>query len=380
MSWDLLVASHLRPSDAFVDGLLKARAHSFSRLTESNVSTVIARRTSGGGDVFIEGPVPAGAEDLPLELASAILAPKFLVTISCNVPATAAEMKLAESLAKHIASSHNGAVYDPQSERIVGKPSRAAPIKKTQNERIRAISLAWYFASLPNADELLQQLRLFCSKALPHRYGPTSPYRHLFEERRGSEFVALWDKQAREKAMGGVSWSASSPCFGGHVSFPDQLTGTALTTRPCTVLRMYFDGRAPELDPRWTDAITALFQAVALKLHAFYGAAFVQRNAIAGRGLFFDGESEPVPAPASNFTGLIPIPTWLTWFGPEYSSLLRAKLDGYAIALGDSLYVQGGERPMDADELKGRVPILPSEFVRPIDDKKKCAEVLPNFG
>jgi hypothetical protein len=341
VSWDLLVAVHDRPSAAPLE-----RAFTIGE------------------------PVNVELEDLPDELAGAVLAPRFLVEISVPAGARAADRARAVKLAKQLAVQGRGAVYDPQEDALLWPKRRPRVRTPAATEaRIRVVELTWYVAGhecLPDA--LLEVLRAACPEAVPRRYGDYEPLQHKLEPGGEPAFVDFWGTIAAKELGSSLDWKAQPPCFSGAVSFPDRRTAYPSGepvgipgTRRCTKISLDFDGRALHGDPRWCEAVVALLPLMARRLGAFYAAGHVQRNVIVKRSLWYDGDSETVPMPFSWFAGLPPAPTWLAWFGPAYVPHVAAALAGRAEPTADgALYFRAGAEPMDADQLEGCFPPLPA--------------------
>lgn len=344
MSWDLLVAVHDRPPAAPIE-----RAFT------------------------IDEPVTVELEDLPDELASAVLAPRFLVEISVPAGATAADRARALKLAKQLAEQGRGAVYDPQEDAVLW-PKRRPRVRApdAREARIRVVELRWYLAgrecSPHVAPALLEVLRAACPEAVPRRYGDCEPFQHTLGTGGEPAFTDFWGSISAKELGRSIYWKAQPPCFSGSASFPDRRTAYPSGepvgipgTRRCTVISLDFDGRALHGDPRWCEAVVALLPLMARRLGAFYATAHVQRNVIAKRSLWYDGDSETVPMPFSWFAGLPPAPTWLAWFGPAYVPHVAAALAGRAEPTADgALYFRAGSEPMDTDQLEGYFPPLPA--------------------
>jgi len=176
-------------------------------------------------------------------------------------------------------------------------------------------------------------------------------------------------------------WKSSKPCFGGHVSFPDQRdlykperAGSAIN------LSMDFDGRALHGDSRWSETVVSVFIELARNLKAFYAIGYVQRNVIARRGIWFDGKSEASPTlPGRWWLGLPPTPGWLMWFGAGYARVLRDSVARLASTqTPDGILLRQGLKPMDCDELKGVLPLLPRNLIALADGENyKPAQEIP---
>ena len=108
-------------------------------------------------------------------------------------------------------------------------------------------------------------------------------------------------------------------------------------------------------DPRWRDALEKLFVEFASRTGAFFASAEVQRGVLwTGRKMWFDLSAEDITPPnsRSSWCGLLPYPTWWTWFGAEYAPLVVDHLPvGQVRSVGDGLFHARGVAPLDRDQL-----------------------------
>jgi hypothetical protein len=148
VSWDLLVATHDRPTTGAVDEILRGDG-SYSRegsLEPPVLHLLVLRPSERAAAVAftIDGPHAAEIDDLPEALAAGVLAPHYLLQLS--VPATAARAcrSAAVRLAKQLAQRFRGAVYDAESDALLWPRKRprsyTAP---TTGARIRVVNLDW---------------------------------------------------------------------------------------------------------------------------------------------------------------------------------------------------------------------------------------------
>jgi hypothetical protein len=380
VSWDLLVATHNRPSPSAVGELLAPDGKYVSQgaLEPSSANVLVSRSSKNGKQAAftVDGPHVVEIDDLEDALAAAVLAPRFLLEISAPAEATAGDRSAAMALAKQLAKQLHGAVYDPQKNEVVWPRGRERVYTASgEEQRIRVVELSWYVEGGAAADELpvqlLQGLRVACPEALPRRYGDYEPLQHKMGPGREDEFNSFWRKHQASDLPEMLFWKSQSPCFGGSAFFPDKRTkypdgrpaGTPGTKR-CTEISLTFDGRALHSDERWSSAVVGLFSAVASRLGAFYAAAHVQRNVIIKRSLWYDAAAERLPMPFSSFAGLPPVPTWLAWFGRPYAPHVADSVGAVAQQTKDGAwFFRGGPEPMDLDQLANCFPSLPARLV-----------------
>jgi hypothetical protein len=321
--------------------------------------------------IDVEGPVRVESDDLPDDLAGVVARPAWLVEIHLPGGYDETADRWAVDLAIHLARAGDGAVFDPQADRLAW-PSGVTPRpRNATEERIRTLELAWYVpaGNLPTdaPERWLVVVAERFPAASPTRFGAFEPFGGRLERDGPAAFARAWREQAAVEFGSMLFWSASAPCLEGSVSFPD---GRA-DRRPARLGRVVrlsttLDARPLHRDPDVCDAVVGWFAEVAEDLGAVYGAGCVLRDAIMRRGrVFYDALSENAPLPRSRWwVGLPAHPTWLAWFGDPYRSLVEAGLDPTTVTARPSgLLMRCGPEPMDADELRDVAPRLPAELV-----------------
>ncbi len=304
--------------------------------------------------VEIDGPFAAEDGDAPPAVAAALLTARWTVQLS----------GAALELARAIADSGRGVVYDPQEDAIVW-PADPAVLRAVEPRRDGAsIQLEWLFARrLERADahRLLAVLRGAMPEAVPVRFGDHEPMQGRLDRDGDDAFAALWDGTSNP------FWSGRPPLENGFVHLSRGF-GAALSAAERDALIPVIAGRKAidadevtlhfqaNVDARWLEAIVSLFARVALELDAFFAAAFhsTRRVAVNGRHWF----------------GIPPDPLWLTWVGSEYRA---------AAGLGPLL--RAADRPDDFRAIKRARPAWPAELVRGGDqlDAQRAASVIPDL-
>jgi hypothetical protein len=328
----------------------------------------------------LDGPFQVEPDDVAEAALVYVLAPKYLLQISVPAARTERDLTRARSAGTKLALAFRGALYDPQEGTVIwprGKPKRY--VRPTGEERIRLVKLEWFCPSSVaegGAERFLGTLRRFCPEAVPTRFGFYEPMQGRLDPGDDSPFIAAWSEARVTEHGDWFFWDACSPCFGGSVSFPDRRetlareSGEVVQVHPpgsgrAMRLRADFDGRALQSDARWCETVVRLFIALAQEMPAFYGAGYVERDwVVRGRRLYgADGSTESLFLQRSRWwCGLPPKPTWLSWFGGPYVSLIADALPG-AERVNDGLFLRAGPEPMDADELAGRMPPIPQELL-----------------
>ena len=390
MSFDLEIVTDLKPELSQVEEFFFSR-NRFAvegKLNGDAGNVLIARKSKDKAHpcFTIDGPFQIEIEDLEEEVSAHVLDPHWLVQISVPAAAFEADRKIAKELARHIANTNRGSVYDPQSEKVIWpKQSYRHYVTTTQEERIRLVGLDWFLpasrGSTDTAKTLLVSLRKLCPEGLPTRFGTFEPLQHRLDADDES-FLKMWEEVSEVEYGDSFFWNAKRPCFEGSVFFPDKRDKFKPSRAERSIhLSMDFDGRALHAHAGWCETIVRLFVELARALGSFYAIGYVQRNVIARRGIWFDGESEPSPTLRGRWwLGLPPNPVWLMWFGGGYARRLESlKADASTVTAEGMLFRQGS-LPMDRDELIGTFPDLPAMLFAQIeDDEYLPAQEIPDL-
>jgi hypothetical protein len=374
MSYDFLVATRTRPAATAIEAFGRARdldlrlsgdARPGANVLVTRVDRPVERT------IDVDGPVRVEPDDLPDDLAGVVTRPAWLIEI--HVPRGYDERvdRWALDLAIHLARDGDGAVFDPQAERIAWPPGVTPRKPGASEERIRLVELVWY---LPHAGIGSDAVRRFLDLVAdaypavrPVRFGAFEPFQGRLDRDGADVFVAAWQEQAAIEFGGMLFWSAQAPGVNGSVSFPDRRDDR----RPARLGRVArlsttVDARPLYRDPGSREAVIELFSTVAAELNAAYAAGCVLRDAILRRGkVGYDARSEMVPLPRSRWwVGLPALPTWLAWFGSAYRGLVEHHVDPSMVVEGRSgILLRCGTEPMDVDELLDVFPQLPPELL-----------------
>jgi hypothetical protein len=383
VSYDLLVATPKRPKPdvlgAFVDARGLAASPRDGSRAGSNSLLVVPGRP--GQAIDVDGPARVELDDLPDDLAGVVPKAGWLVEI--HVPAGSSDGlgAMALDLAIHLARAGDGAVFDPQEDRVAWPAGVTPRPRGAHEDRIRVVQLDWFVpASSTPPDAARRWLHLargLLPGALPVRFGGYEPFQGRLERDGDAAFEAAWAEEAAKDFGGMLFWSATSGGYGGSAFFADR----TVDRRPARLGRVHHlsaevDARPLHRDPERCEALVAFFAETAATLGAAFAAGTVMRDAILARGrLSYDVRSEAAPLPrASWWVGLPALQTWLAWYGPVYRDLVQGSLgDAHVRSRPEGLLVRHGAEPMDVDEVRGVAAPLPSELLtrrrdgRPVD-------------
>ena len=298
------------------------------------------------GDCEIDGPLEAEDEDAPAQVVAALLRVRWTVQLSGHDP------KQVARLARAIAETGRGLVYDPQDDRVAW-PRNPAKLRKVETSRDARkddhdIELHWLFdRRLTSADAhaLVGLLRHEMPEAVPVRFGDHEPMQGRLERDGDDAFAAFWD---------GVDmpfWRGKAPFEWGFV-FQQRGFGAALPPdeRPPLGPDELLLEFAPAVcdDERWLAALERLLAHVAETLGAFFAYAHHEKAKVDRGG--------------RQWRGLPADPVWLAWLG-----------DAYRAAAGAGPLIRTADRPDDFKALKRARPPWPKELVRP-------ASVIPELS
>ncbi len=322
-----------RPAPASIDdfgratGLDLRMSGAFRPDSNALVTTVVGpvERT-----IDVDGPVRVESDDLPDDLAGVVSKPAWLVEIHLPGGYDETGDRWALDLAIHLARAGDGAVFDPQSDRVVW-PSGVTPRKRGgAEERIRTVQLVWYLPASrvgPGAAERwLDLVNEHFPAVAPVRFGSYEPFQGRMD-RDGP-------KRIRGGMAGGGVGRAGAACSSGLPS-PPASTGRCHSP---TVVRIagqigsvaWFGSRRRSTRGRSTvirrcvTPSSRCSPTVADSLGAVYAGGCVLRDAIMRRGrIGYDMRSESAPMPRARWwVGLPALPTWLAWFGDPYRDLV----------------------------------------------------------
>jgi hypothetical protein len=375
VSYDLLVATRVRPKPSAIDDFARSAGIElrWSGTFTTGTNVLVTRvGDPGGRTIDIDGPARVEPDDLPDDLAGIVTRAGWLVEIHLPGGYDDFADRWALDLAIGLARAGQGAVFDPQADRIAW-PSGVTPRKRgAVEERIRTLELVWYLPAShlgPDvADRWLDLVHEHLPTVAPVRFGSYEPFQGRMDKDGPDAFVDAWRAEATIEWGGMLFWWAKSPGLGGSVSFPDPRDDFRPSRLGRAVrLSTALDARPLHRDPDMSDAVVELFAHVADGLGAFYAGGCVERDVIMRRGrVGYDSRSESGPMPRSKWwVGLPALPTWLAWFGDPYRQLLEGRLIGGNVTQRRSgLLLRCGPEPMDVDELRdGTFPDLPSELL-----------------
>lgn len=306
-----------------------------------------SRRPEVPGDVAFEvdGPLEAQDEDAPAQVVAALLSVAWTVQISTSWE----QEKAALRLARTIAESGRGVVYDPQEDAIVW-PRNPAKLRKVETSRETKddgyddVELRWLFTrelSSRDAHRLLDLLRATMPEAVPVRFGQYEPMQGKLERDGDDAFAALWDGD------GDMFWTGRRPFTLGSIHSQRTL-GSALAPEERDALFAVIAGRkalpldelelgfSPQVteDPQWLDAIVALFGRVAEALGPFFAGAYHEKRRVDLTG--------------RHWLGIPDKPLWLAWVGEPYRE-----------AIADGPLIRTSNRPQKPGRIR-----WPDELVR----------------
>ncbi|NOY54555.1 MAG: hypothetical protein GXP34_01060 [Actinobacteria bacterium] len=329
--------------------------------------TSVHRLTRGeiSGVFSLDGPVRVEAEDLPPELASAVLVPRWLIEINVPLGASDAVWKMALRVGRRLADEMVGVVFDPQEDEIVWPRSKNRRLARVDKSPASTdIDFSWAIPEHGSAEslprDLIALLRGLLPEALPRRYGSFEPLQHRFDD--GEEaFYDLW-RSEQASWVGMVSWNATMPVRSGSVFFPSLrepeegvLAGS---------LRLTIDGRVFE-DSRWRDLAVTLLDQVGGLTNALYARARVEQHYTGGIPASESDNRAPGIVSRTAWRGIPDHPAWLMWIGETYVDAIGDAVPSEGTTLTEQgLLIALSEEPRFAVELLPWHDRFPVEFCR----------------
>ncbi len=335
--------------------------------------SVVMRRLDGTQSFEVWRPMRAfESNDLQPDLDELVQAPCWTLQISLDSHPPKEDWELANSLARFIAITCEGAVFYNEADKILWPEAvKKKPSWPEKPPLVDLVKLEWFVhlsqPSVSTPGPFLTMLRKLCPEAVPVRFGTVHPLQGRLGDDNDGPFGDLW-KQSNEKQgietspLGMFQFTGKPPCFGGHVSFPSHLMKNGNKSNQQYVeLMLQFDRGPLSTDSNWCEKVVSLFVGVARILGAFYAHSYVERNYSKYRGLFFSPKSdhhpgtEQYPLPMGHeWLGIPPTPTWLLWLGPPYVGLVEESLQKVEhFSTEEGILIRRGPRPMDLDQLQG---------------------------
>jgi len=367
MSYDLQVLAKRQPKATDLDAFLSSHTEVASNGGLKRGGYVLLT-AADGVHAEVDGPSRIEAEDLPDAANGALSGAGWLVQISVK-PSTDATWPM--DLARHLARSADGVVYDPQEDRVAWPSGFRPRDPGTGEERASEVELVWFTTRTPTDPEIprrfLEIIRGLIPGALPKRYGGYEPLPFRFEGSTADEdFIRRWVEEA-EAWPPTLFWTASRPSFGGSAFMaPTPDRDPPPPGQPISHISLTLDGRALARDPDLTERSVRLLADIASALGCVHAAGSVHRDLLVKRGrASADYRTEAGPMPrARRWVGLPAAPTWLAWFGRPYADLVRSSVAQHITAETDgALFLRLGPEPMDSDQLAAVFPPLPLPLI-----------------
>jgi hypothetical protein len=324
MSRDLSVISSEQPAlDETSDWVARRDGWEAIRCDGAVTIERRSRRPTQTGFIINE-PARIEAEDLPPELAAAVVVPRWETEI--NVPATASDViwRMALRLGRHVADDSQGVLFDPQEDEILwprSKHRRVSP--RSAGESASTLDLEWAIPPEGFTDrlpaDLLALLRRSLPEGLPRRFGSYEPLQGRLDDDGDAGFIAAWRTEQAQQ-MGSLFWKGRTPAPSGSLFFPSAWAGgQGGIAAGC--LSMDLDGAALD-DPRWRELAMDILDEMAALSGAFYARATFQARSPDWNTVAVIGTNPPSITPRSEWLGLPDTPAWLTWLGRQYADAI----------------------------------------------------------
>jgi hypothetical protein len=344
MSYDLQVFGEESLTGDHLRALLSDAGLGLDEAEPGSESLAVVRGAKGRYSFTLGLPVSLEPEDVPEEVAAAVLAPSVLYEILVE-GSSATEVPHAIRFARRLAQATGGAVLDQQADGVwtKGKLRAVEPVRRGAAD---IVDVHWYthpdVAGEAVAVDWLDLARRHLHEALPRRFGPYEPLAMKLDVDGPDAFVTA---VAGEETM--LFFKATTPCIGGHLAGGARATGTQVHS-----LTLH---RGPLRDERWRDGLRRLFTSFAAVTGTFFASAEVVRGLEwSGQSIAYGATAEKTTylAPRGQWAGLLPYPAWWTWFGSDYVPLVAQHLPSDQVReLDGGLSYARSDEPVDRDQL-----------------------------
>lgn len=378
MSYDLDVVTHATCPEASLHEALERRGYQLTRnAVTASASAATAPNKEGQPRLAftLDGPLHVEVDDLDPSLCSYVLAPRWIYQLSVPSGSTQRDVAAAKELAKRIAEEGQGAVYDPQADRILWPRTRVSRSTVRGPARGEApLRLTWLTTHQESgrgvAKTFLDEVRRLCPEARPIRFGSYEPMQGRLSDDDDEPFLALAEQESRRPSTS-FFWKAGAPFGFGTLRFGAAPSVTVSpVSQPArsghalcpTVLSVDVSVSTIEQDSAWREALVLLLGRIALGVNAFF--------ACAGTGMIIHGP---------HWLGLPATRTWLNWYGPPYLPELEGSLT-HAQSFQGGLLLRIDEALSGSLRLGERAPELPPHLIANyLTEPKVTAAVIPQM-
>jgi hypothetical protein len=307
----------------------------------------------------VDGPGRVEAEDVPVDVTGAVLGVRYLYSVLVEGSA-ASEIPFAVRFARQLARLVDGVVLDPQTDHVWSRSTSRTVARPARQARVATVDLTWCCLRDQVPDDaaavLIAAAERHLPEALPRRFGEYEPFQGRYAQVGRAGFCDAW-----QDATTPLFFSGTGLCLGGHLAarhgcqFSNRFWSMSLSVLA-----------EPLAEPRWRDAVRALFTTLAERLGAFYASAEVVRNQVwSGRSVFIDGKAErPLRTlrARDGWMGLPPIPVWWSWLGAPYASEAALLPAARCTSTGNGVLFESSDTPVSRDASEPLSTWLPASL------------------
>jgi hypothetical protein len=351
-------------------------AEALSTLVDASPGLQLEESTGGSGDgprnwhilrgkkasycFTLEGPYLVEPEDVPHEVTAAVLGADVMYSILVE-GTDPVSIPHAVRFARRLAKEGNGAVLDAQTEELWPKTSNRAATKPERSTIIDMVEVRWYHLLDEIQDDFPQRYldlaRQYLPEAVPKRFGSYEPLQGNLARDGDQAFVRALAENERVSTIGTfpVTGVYFNGVFGGNWNQDRPIRQGDVQSVSLSIHRDVLE------DPQWRGGFLRFFVAVAAELRSFYATAEVDpgRWEWTGRTLW------SLPSPLTlyyqktargRWQGLTSHPTWMAWFSPLYTDLVRPHLRGTVEDHPEGLLHRFGDAPLGREQIMERWP------------------------
>lgn len=373
MSYDFEIATYSCPEEDSIRTFVPSDASLILRGSWSDPCDPTLYVASGPTDadvlMLIEAPKDLTDDDYTSDYLNTVVGAQWMTRITIPVASGRYGRALARKIAIHVATTFQGAAYDPQSERYLVWTKQAVRPRNSDSDDVHdVLRIYWMFSlqtlsvfSLNQFNSIVRTYALACEIHEPK----DSRLMAVMKDSDDVSPIIYYLNEASEESgrPSAMRWKTKYPFYEGVTRVNKYIGGGGGTLDPAWSIDLIVDRNAVVTEPQWLVAIEKLFVRTAREVGATYGAVYGCKDIVISR----DGPgrtSSSVDYVVPTWAGLPEFVPWLAWYGEGYMQYVHLNGVAQAERYGESLLLKEGRMP--GFEARGDVKNLavPSELVQ----------------
>lgn len=283
------------------------------------------------------------------------------------------------SLARYIAASCKGVTYTGEAGIDWPENARGQHQRPEEERPIDILTLEWFVSSPRMSSESVRAFLVTLKErfplAWPRRFGDSEPLQGQLTTYEYKPFLDFWQElHSSNDFFKSILLKAKQPCLGGQMTFPirsqreanetldEWRTRKLHPTEDINTIELQFDCGAISKEPAQLEKIVDLFKTASLRLDSFYARGYLNTGIDSQSGI---GRMGAYPHRIGHeWTGLPPMPMWLSWFGRSYKELILKSVEKFDPEVSNSgVFVRLAPKPAALRELQDAGFTLPPELL-----------------